>query len=167
MGTTSDPSVEQFVSNRADRLASRGTSLAVVDARGEYFDHIPDAPGRVRTMATDLGYYLKQYEYDRPALATCYLVEHEGVVDLEMENMSLGYCEGYMSTGTGGPRWARWIALDGYVVDVTEEESSGARVEPPTDGTYYGVPIPADRALQMYTEYNKQPLTPHLDDREA
>jgi hypothetical protein len=126
---------------------STDTSLGVVADRGEYFELISDAPGRVKTTATELAHYLQAYEYDRPALATCLLVERENLLDLE--RLSLAYCEGFVSIGDSRPRRARWVALDGYVVDVRKVETQGAWIQPPVDATYYGAAIRAERPLQL------------------
>ena len=173
MGTAStsrnDP--EQFVRDRADQLSATGTSLAVLADRGESFSLLPSAPGRIKICATDLGRALQRYEYDRPALAALKIADRDDDVEIA-DDVSLAYCEGFVSVHSR-PRRRRWVSLDEYVVDVSDKPLSMTekeerhidlgRIEPPGEAAYFGVRIPAERALSLYAEYSKQPLAPYVE----
>ena len=170
MGTASAPSVEQFVCDRADELSSPPTSLSVLADRGEFFSSIASAPGNVKICATELGRTLQRYEYDRPALAALEIADRDDAVEIP-DDVSLVYCEGYVSVHSR-PRRRRWVSLDEYVVDVSDKPLSMTekeerhidlgRIEPPGEAAYFGVAIPAERALELYAEYSKQPLSPYV-----
>jgi len=171
MGTASSRNnPEQFVRDRADQLSATGTSLAVLADRGQSFSSIASAPGRVKICATDLGRTLQRYEYDRPALAALKIADRDDDVEIAVD-MELAYCEGFVSVHSR-PRRRRWVALDGYVVDVADEPLSmtekeerhhrRAWIEPPSSAQYFGVAIPAERALSLYAEHDKQPLAPYV-----
>ena len=172
MGTAStsrnDP--EQFVRDRADQLSATGTSLAVLADRGESFSLLPSAPGRIKICATDLGRALQRYEYARPALATLSIADRDDDVEIPVDT-ELAYCEGFVSVHSR-PQRRRWVALDEYVLDVADEPLSmtekeerhhrRAWIEPPSSAQYFGVRIPAERALSLYAEHDKQPLAPYV-----
>jgi len=172
MGTASsrnDP--EQYVRSRADQLSATGTSLAVLADRGQSFSSIASAPGNVKMCATDLGRTLQRYEYDRPALAALEIADRDDAVEIPV-GVELAYCEGFVSVQSR-PRRRRWVSLDEYVVDVsdkplsmTEKEERHHRrawIEPPSSAQYFGVRIPAERALSLYAEHDKQPLAPYAE----
>jgi hypothetical protein len=168
--STSRNDPEQYVRSRADELSATGTSLAVLADRGESFSLLPSAPGRIKRCATDLGRALQRYEYDRPALATLSIADRDGGVEIPVDT-ELAYCEGFVSVHSR-PQRRRWVALDGYVVDVSEKPLSmtekeerhhrRAWIEPPSTAQYFGLAIPAERALELYAEYSKQPLAPYV-----
>jgi len=171
MGTASsrnDP--EQYVRSRADQLSATGTSLAVLADRGQSFSSIASAPGNVKMCATDLGRALQRYEYSRPALAALKIADRDDDVEIA-DDVSLAYCEGFVSVHSR-PRRRRWVSLDEYVVDVADEPLSmtekeerhhrRAWIEPPSSAQYFGVRIPAERALSLYAEHGKQPLAPYV-----
>ena len=171
MGTASAPSVEQFVCDRADELSSPPTSLSVLAERGEFFSSIASAPGKIKICATDLGRTLQRYEYDRPALAALEIADRDDAVEIPV-GVELAYCEGFVSVQSR-PRRRRWVSLDEYVVDVSDKPLSMTekeerhidlgRIEPPGEAAYFGVRIPAERALSLYAEYSKQPLAPYVE----
>jgi len=160
----STPTVATVVSNRAEELSSDSrTSLALVSEYGEEFGPIDDsAPADVRITATEISQTMTQYSYDLPALAACFVCVRENAIDIP-DDVTLQYCEGYTATGATSPSRSRWVTLDNYVLDVGDDDSDDsvhARVAPPADAEYFGVGIPADRALQLYEDHCV-PLAPH------
>jgi|APHM01.1.fsa_nt_gi hypothetical protein len=150
----------QLVADRAARLSSTTTSTAILDAQGEEFDHILDAPRGTTDAAVDLANALRvslvRNDADVLTMAAC---RHADTID-----RTVTYCEGYARLSAGSrPDRREWVAVDGYVLELAKPRA-GTFIDPPTDAVYYGVAIPAGRALYFHeSEEHSRPFASYLD----
>jgi len=154
----------QLVADRADRLSGR-TTTSILNDHGERFPPLatadPDTIDDAIALANDLQVSLLNSDHDSEDLAirAC---RHAGAVDADVS-----YCEGYARLAPGTrPDRRTWVTVNNHVIELADPKP-GTFIDPPEHAEYFGVAIPAGRALHFSSsDDHSRPFASYLDTKE-